>query len=45
MKIQSIIHYGTGIGGFADDNKGFRRYLEIETFYSLNNTNRYHQLI
>ena len=27
MKIQSIIHYGTGIDSFADDNKGFRRII------------------
>lgn len=33
MKIQTIIHYGTGIDSFADDKKGFR------------STNRYHQLI
>ena len=29
MKIQSIIHYGTGIDSFADDNKGFRSIVWI----------------
>ena len=37
MKIQSFIHYGTGIDSFVDANQGFR--------CSLNNTNKYHQFI